>query len=54
MKLVVTHAFASYSIGDEITDAETIKTILDGDQAQFVVKVAAPEATQEKPGRAGK
>lgn len=54
MKLVVIHAFASYSVGDEITDAKTIKTILDGEQAQFVVKVATPEPTQDKPGRAGK
>lgn len=47
MKLVVTHAFADYKIGEEIKDAEEIKKILAGDQAQYVVKVAAaPKATK--------
>lgn len=43
MKLVVIHAFADYKIGDEIKDAETIKAILESEQAQYVVKVAVPK-----------
>lgn len=49
MKLVVTHEFANYSKGDEITDADAVKTILDGDQASNVVKVATPDASPDSP-----
>jgi hypothetical protein len=43
MKLVVTTAFADYQVGDEITDADTVKTILDGDHSSNVVKVATTD-----------
>lgn len=56
MKLVVTNAFAQYSVGEEITDPQTIQTILDGEQAQFVVKVATSDAPADDApaGRTGK
>jgi hypothetical protein len=41
MKLVVTHAFGDFAIGDEITDADTIEAIL-AERPQMVVKVADP------------
>lgn len=50
MKLVITTAFADYQVGDEITDADTVKTILDGDQQSNVVKVATdPEPVPDAP-----
>lgn len=39
--LVVRIAFADYQIGEEITDVTTIKEILGGDQAVYVIKRAA-------------
>jgi hypothetical protein len=42
MKLVVTHAFADYPVGFEITDPAKIQEILGGEQAHYVVKVAIP------------
>lgn len=39
--LVVRIAFADYQIGEEITDVTTIKGILGGDQAVYVIKRAA-------------
>ena len=39
--LVVRIAFADYQIGEEITDLPTIKEILGGDQAVYVIKRAA-------------
>jgi len=39
--LVVRIAFADYQIGEEITDVATIKEILGGDQAVYVIKRAA-------------
>lgn len=39
--LVVRHAFADYQIGEEITSAQLIKEILDGEQAVYVIKRAA-------------
>ncbi|MDF7789583.1 hypothetical protein CG435_10790 [Pantoea ananatis] len=39
--LVVRIAFADYQIGEEITDAATIREILGGDQAVYVIKRAA-------------
>ncbi|MCJ7926445.1 MAG: hypothetical protein MUW55_11030 [Pantoea vagans] len=39
--LVVRIAFTDYQIGEEITDASTIKEILGGDQAVYVIKRAA-------------
>ena len=43
MKLVVTTAFQNYSVGEDITDMDTVKTILGGDQASNVVKVATQD-----------
>lgn len=54
MKLVVTEAFADYAKGDEITDSDTIKTILESDQAQLVVKVASPDPVPDSPVKAKK
>lgn len=39
--LVVRHAFGDYQVGEEITDTATIKDILAGDQAVYVIKRAA-------------
>lgn len=39
--LVVRIAFADYQIGEEITDVATIKEIIGGDQAVYVIKRAA-------------
>lgn len=41
MKLVVTHAFGDFAIGDEITDADTIEAVL-AERPQMVVKVNDP------------
>jgi hypothetical protein len=46
MKLVVTHPFATYKAGDEITDKATVEKILNSEQAQYVVKVALPKAAK--------
>jgi hypothetical protein len=39
--LVVRHAFADYQVGEEISDSATIKEILEGEQAVYVIKRAA-------------
>lgn len=39
--LVVRHAFGDYMPGHEITDADTIREILDGELACYVIKRAA-------------
>lgn len=43
LKLVVTNPFASYVVGDEITDAEAVKAVLDGPNWPSVVKTTADE-----------
>lgn len=40
MKLVVTHAFGPYAIGDSITDADEIAAVLD-ERSGSVVKTAS-------------
>lgn len=40
LMLVVRHAFADYSIGDEITDDALVQEILNGEQAIYVIKRA--------------
>lgn len=40
MKLVVTHAFGPYAIGDSITDTDEIAAVL-GDRPASVVKAAS-------------
>lgn len=42
MKLVVTHAFGPYAVGDEITDPEIIQSVLETNGPQ-VVKTASPD-----------
>lgn len=39
--LVVRHAFGDYQVGEEITDTATIKEVLEGEQAIYVIKRAA-------------
>lgn len=46
MKLVVTHPFADYAIGQEITDPETVKTVL-AEHPDKVVKVAVHPVPEE-------
>jgi hypothetical protein len=41
IKLVVIHPFGDYERGMEITDDKTIASVLDGENASFVNKVAA-------------
>lgn len=38
--LVVRHAFGDYQVGDSITNAITIKEILEGELAVYVIKRA--------------
>lgn len=45
MKLIATQPFGDYAQGAEITDANEISTILAGEQAAFVVKVAGDPVT---------
>jgi len=47
MKLVVASAFANYAKGDEITDKETIQTILASEDVVHVVKVATADVEAE-------
>jgi hypothetical protein len=47
MKLVVTHAFGDYQVGNEITDSKEIQAILASEQTHFVVKVAVPESDKK-------
>lgn len=54
MKLVVTTAFAGYGPGDEITDTAAIQTILGGEQALCVVKVAADAPAADAPAASSK
>lgn len=54
MKLVVTTAFAGYGPGDEITDTAAIQTILGGEQALCVVKVAADAPVADAPAASSK
>lgn len=42
MKLVVTHAFGPYAVGDEITDPDAIKAALESNAPQ-VVKTASAD-----------
>lgn len=41
LTLVVKHAFADYQVGDSITDPDTVKAILEGDTATYVLKTLA-------------
>ena len=41
MHLVVVRSFDGFSRGDVITDSARIATILNGERAQYVVRVAA-------------
>ena len=50
--LRVTQAFADHAVGDDITDASAIKTILECEQAAFVVRVADPDPEPTKPALA--
>lgn len=49
MKLIVNQAFGKYAQGDNVTDPAEIKSILDSEQAAYVMKVAtdAPEPAAE-------
>ncbi|GAB3249184.1 hypothetical protein [Chitinimonas naiadis] len=47
-QLVVVNAFGEYAKGDTITDQQAIDAILAGEQADSVVKVAAPEPKPKK------
>ena len=47
MKLVVASAFAGYAKGDEITDPDTIQTILASEDVVHVVKVATTDVGAE-------
>lgn len=38
--LIVRHAFLDYQVGDKITDSATIKELLAGDMAVYVIKSA--------------
>lgn len=40
MKLIVITPFADYQRGDEITDPDTVRAILESEHAAHVVKVA--------------
>jgi hypothetical protein len=46
MKLVVVRPFAGHARGDAITDPETVRRVLAGEQAACVVRV--PTEPQEK------
>jgi hypothetical protein len=48
MKLVVTTPFGRYEIGDEITDADTVASILASEQAAYVTHVAADPPPKKK------
>jgi|Deesub1362B_J571_1020462.scaffolds.fasta_scaffold145304_2 hypothetical protein len=48
MKLVVTAPFGAYQVGDQITDADAIQSILGSEQAAFVVQVAADPPPKSK------
>lgn len=39
MKLKVIQPFGGHDVGDEITDEDEIKRVLDSEQAHYVVKV---------------
>ena len=41
--LVVVRAFGAYAIGDHVTAAEAIATILASDHANYVVKITPPQ-----------
>lgn len=43
--LTVIHPFADYKAGDQITDPETMRQILDGESAPKVVRVNVPDPT---------
>lgn len=43
MKLIVNQAFGKYAHGDAVTDPAEIKSILDSEQAAYVMKVATDE-----------
>ncbi|HTW27867.1 MAG TPA: hypothetical protein VME92_12125 [Acetobacteraceae bacterium] len=45
--LVVVRPFGSFQRGDVITDADAIKTVLQGEQAAHVVRVLRSSATKE-------
>lgn len=45
--LTVTHHFAGYKPGDQITDADQMRDVLDGPNAEKVVRVALPDAEPE-------
>ncbi len=53
MKLKLIQPFGGYAIGDEITDEDEIKRILDSEQAHYVVKVA-DDSKPDKPAAAKK
>lgn len=44
IKLIVIESFAGYGKGDEITDPNMIRQILEGENSGHVVQAAAPEA----------
>ncbi len=44
MILRVISPFNGYQVGDEITDAKEVETVLASEQSVHVVKVAAPAA----------
>lgn len=49
MKLVVTHAFGQYQVGQEITDAKEIEAVLESNPGS-VVKVASEAPPAGKRG----
>jgi hypothetical protein len=47
MKLRVIQPFGNNAVGDEITNEDEIKTVLDSEQAHYVVKVPDEPAPAE-------
>lgn len=45
--LTVTHHFAAYKPGDQITDAKAMQGVLESENAEKVVRVARPSAEPE-------
>lgn len=45
--LTVTHHFAGYKPGDQITDADEMQSVIEGGNAEKVVRVALPDAEPE-------
>jgi len=48
MKIHVTQAFGFYKVGDQITNVDEIKKVLDSERIGYVVKVKADQVKKLK------